>query len=425
MRILYLDCFSGISGDMTVGALCDLGVSPSTFEWELAKLDIGDFHTHFERKSRSGITGVKFSIHAGAEHSPEQHECSGSHSHEHDEASHALHHHPDAHEHGRRYDEIRTLIETSELTDFVKNHAQSIFRRIAVAEGKIHGVPTADIAFHEVGALDSIADIVCACVGIEQLTIDCIVASPLVEGRGWIDCAHGRFPVPAPAMLEILKDIPLSQSDSPHEMITPTGAAILAEFAERFSLMPAMRISKVGYGVGTRDLRSRPNVLRVVLGESAATADDGLKTDTITRIETNLDDLSPEIMGATMERLLSAGALDAFITPIQMKKNRPASQLTVLCDATRSEEMASIIFSETTSFGLRMEEMKRLKLERRFETVATPYGEVTVKVGMRGGKIMVISPEFESVRAISETSGQPLRTVFEAARFAAAKTLQC
>ncbi len=216
MRILYLDCFSGISGDMTVGALCDLGISPSTFEWELAKLDIGDFHTHFERKSRNGITGMKFSVHEGATHSPDQDECRAGHPHEHSygEAIHANQHHAKEHTHGRRFDEIMALLEESDLTEFVKEHAESIFRRIAEAEGKIHGVQPSEVAFHEVGALDSIADIVCACVGIEQLEIDRVVASPLIEGRGWVDCAHGRFPVPAPAVLEILRGIQLSQSES-------------------------------------------------------------------------------------------------------------------------------------------------------------------------------------------------------------------
>lgn len=303
MKILFLDCFSGIAGDMTVGALVDLGIKPSTLEWELSKLDIGDFHMHFDRQKRQNVEGVKFGIHEGATHTHEQdehcdcghdhghehahsHEHTHSHSHEHehehahehhhhdeDEDAHdhdhgsevSAHHHHD-HDHGLSHREIRNLIEHSELSAFVKQHALSIFARIAEAEGKIHGQPAADVTFHEVGALDSIADIICACVGIEALGVDRIVISSLHEGTGTVHCAHGTFPIPTPATLEILKGIPLGQIDEPHELITPTGAAIVAEFGAAFGPMPTLKIEKIGYGVGTRDLASRPNVLRAVLG---------------------------------------------------------------------------------------------------------------------------------------------------------------
>ncbi len=300
MRILFLDCSSGISGDMTVGALCDLGVKPSTLEWELAKLDIGDFHMHFEREKRKSVEGIKFGIHEGSTHVHEEHshahedehehthehaehqhgsECCHSHAPEHthadahgEEHSHSHEHehcHDHDHAHGRSHREIRALIEASELSPFVKKHALGIFQRIAVAEGKIHGQPPEDVGFHEVGALDSIADIICACVGIEALGVEKVFVSALHEGHGTIECAHGTFPIPAPATLEILRGIPLAQIDEPHELITPTGAAIAAEFAERFGLMPRMAIEKIGYGLGTRDLASRPNVLRAVLGDLA------------------------------------------------------------------------------------------------------------------------------------------------------------
>jgi hypothetical protein len=296
VKALYLDCISGISGDMTVGALVDLGVKPSTLEWELSKLAIGPFHMHFDRKKRKEIEGVKFTIHEGAVHTPDQDEEGHGHHHDHDdhdthqhEPAHAHHHHGDCgcghdhhhddsdhdqdhhdHEHGRSYREIRELISASELSAFVKKRALSIFERIAVAEGKIHGVPADDVHFHEVGALDSIADIVMACVGIETLGVEKIFVSTLQEGRGTVECAHGTFPVPAPATLEILRGVPLSQIDEPHELITPTGAAIAAEFAESFGPMPTLKIDRIGYGVGTRDLASRPNVLRAVLGELSA-----------------------------------------------------------------------------------------------------------------------------------------------------------
>ena len=286
MRVLFLDCFSGISGDMTVGALCDLGVKPSSFEWELSKLDIGDFHMHFERQKKQGVEGIKFGIHAGATHTHDQdeapeehgqihvHEHAHEHEHEHHDHDHGHEHHHHEHdhddyEHGRSYVEIRTLIESSDLSDFVKKHASSIFHRVAVAEAKIHGMTVESVGFHEVGALDSIADIVLACAGIEELGVEKIFCGPLADGRGWIDCAHGRFPIPAPATLEILNGIPVGQIDEPFEFITPTGAAIAAEFAAGFGPMPRLTVEKIGYGLGSRDIPSRPNVLRAVLGTLA------------------------------------------------------------------------------------------------------------------------------------------------------------
>ena len=433
MRILFLDCFSGISGDMTVGALCDLGVKPSTFEWELSKLDIGDFHMHFERKQRKNIEGVKFGIHAGSTHThdqdedPDEHGQVHAHAHEHEhEHGHAHpeqehehdHEHEHEHSHGRSYAEICSLLEASDLSDFVKKHALSIFRRVAEAEAKIHGATVESIGFHEVGALDSIADIVLACVGIEELGVEEIHVGKLADGHGWVDCAHGRFPIPAPATLEILRGLPVAQIDEPYEFITPTGAAIAAEFGQGFGAMPAMTIEKIGYGLGSRQLESRPNVLRAVLGERAreAAAESGFGTDTVTQIETNIDDLSPEIVGATIDRLLANGALDAFFTPAQMKKNRPGVLLTVLCEPAKVAALSALIFRETSSFGLRLSEKRRLKLERRFETVRTAHGDIQVKLGFDvAGTLLQVAPEFESCRAAAERTGQPLREVYAAA----------
>ncbi len=428
MRVLFLDCFSGISGDMTVGALCDLGVKPSAFEWELSKLEIGDFHMHFERQSRQHIDGVKFGIHEGATHTHEPgehdhlhhqkcaHETEEHHGHEHHghehSHEHSGHHHHD--EQTRSYREIKALLEASDLSAFIKQHALSMFARIAVAEGKIHGIKTDDVVFHEVGGLDSIADVICVCAGIEALGVERIFVAPLVDGRGFTHTAHGRFPVPAPATLGILQGIALEQIDLRFEMITPTGAAIVAEFAEKFGPMPRMKIEKIGYGVGSRTFPDRPNVLRAVLGELDAAG--GCGTDTITRIETNIDDLSPEITGAAMEKLFAAGALDVFFTPIHMKKNRPGVQLSVLCENNGVQKIADIVFAETTSFGVRMDQVQRLKLERRFESVPTPFGEIVVKLGLKDGTIIQVAPEFESCRAASEKSGQPLRVIYDAAR---------
>jgi len=471
-RVLYLDCFSGISGDMTVGALCDLGVPPSVFEWELSKVGIGDFHMHFERKQRQAIEGVKFGIHEGATHRHDQDEteedehghhhhhehepaeahahgegCGCGHHHDHEEKhAHAHehhhgheehaheeehhhhahgqhhgqhhgheHHHEEAHAHGRNHAEIRQFILESDLSDFVKKHALSIFQRIAVAEGKIHGVVPEKVAFHEVGALDSIADIICACVGIEHLKVDRVQVSSLFDGHGWVDCAHGRFPIPAAATLEILQGIPFKQVDEEFEFITPTGAAIAAEFGASFGPMPAMKVEKIGYGVGTKKLKNRPNVLRAVLGEIGAEASHGYETDIITCLETNLDDLSPEILGAVMDRLFTAGALDVFFTPVHMKKNRPGSQLSVLCESSEVARLSDLLFRETSAFGLRMHTTQRLKLARRFETVSTPYGPIRLKIGERGGEIVQVAPEFEDCKAAAEKSGQALKAVYEAA----------
>lgn len=315
------------------------------------------------------------------------------------------------------------MIEDSDLSDFVKQHALSIFHRVAVAEAKIHGAPVEEIGFHEIGALDSIADIVCACVGLEELALDRICVSALADGYGWVDCAHGRIPIPAPATLEILKDVPLGQTDEPHELITPTGAAIVAEFAAVFGVMPRMVIEKIGYGLGSRHLASRPNVLRAVLGHAAgamATAGEvaasAYATDTITQLETNLDDLSPEIVGSLLERLLKAGALDAFFTPVQMKKNRPGVLLTVLCEPGVVQSMADLIFQESTAFGLRLSDKPRLKLERQAVTVPTEYGEVSIKLGTDlSGRLLQVAPEFDSCRAVAEKAGHPIRTVYAAA----------
>lgn len=433
MRVLFLDCFSGISGDMTVGALCDLGVQPSAFEWELSKVDIGDFHLHFERASRRHIAGVKFGVHSGAVHTHDQDEPVDEHGqthvhahdhgpdcdHDHGHGAHDHHHHhdhgDDEHEHGRSYAEIRALIAASDLSDFVKKHALGIFRRIAEAEAKIHNAPVESVGFHEVGALDSIADIICACVGIEALGVEKVFVSPLVDGRGWIDCAHGRFPVPAPATLEILRGISVEQVDEPFEMITPTGAAIAAEFAEAFGPMPRLTVDKIGYGLGTRDNPNRANVLRAVLGDLDAPA---LETDTVTQIETDLDDQSPEITGAVIDRLLHAGALDATLTPTHMKKNRPGARLTVLCEPGAAMGLTDLIFAETSTFGVRFSQLQRLKLARRHENVTTPYGEVSVKLGYRGERLLQVSPEFESCKAVAQKAGRPLREVYRAAEAA-------
>jgi pyridinium-3,5-bisthiocarboxylic acid mononucleotide nickel chelatase len=392
MRVLYLDCFSGISGDMTVGALRDLGVEESVFHSAVAALGLGEeIHPHFQPGVRRGIAGWKFEVHT--------HSHSG--------------HVPGDHIQGRSFREIRTLIEESQLSNITKARSISVFQRIAAAEGKIHGIPTEDVTFHEVGALDSIADIVGGCAGIEALHVELVLASSLVDGTGWTDCAHGRFPVPAPATLEILAGIPLRQIEDPHELITPTGAALLAEFASSFGPFPEMKIEKIGYGLGTRDSGPRPNVLRALLGERKDTSD--AEIDEIIQIETNLDDLTPELAGAAMERLLAAGALDVFFTSVQMKKNRPGVVLTVLCVEENASELARILLRETTTFGVRMHRARRMKLRRELQVRETPYGSVRIKLGFLGDELVQAMPEYESCREVAQRAGVSVRDVHIAA----------
>lgn len=400
MRILYFDCFSGISGDMAVGALRDLGVDEDVFHRAIAALGLGDeIHAHFHRGAKQHISGVKFAVHAHAHHHGPHHEH---HDHEHH-----------AHVHGRDYREIRRIIETSSLEATVKSRVLSVFHRIAVAEGKIHGVPVDEVGFHEVGAADSIADIVAACAGLHALGPLRVEAAIPVEGSGWIPCAHGRFPLPAPATLEILTGIPLRQVAEETEFITPTGAALLAEFCERFGPMGEMQIERTGYGLGTRDTPPRPNVLRAVLGLSGDP--ETSETDEISQIETNLDDITPELAAAAMQKLFQAGALDVFFTPAQMKKNRPGFVLTVLCQPEKTDDLSRILLTETSAFGVRVHTARRYKLRREFRDVETPYGPVRIKLGFLGEDLVQAAPEFESCRAVAEQAGVSVRDVHLAA----------
>jgi uncharacterized protein (TIGR00299 family) protein len=341
--------------------------------------------------------------------------------HHHDHGHHhPEHHHTDhsEHGHGRDFTTIKDLIVRSSLSDWVKQKAIAVFERIAAAEGKIHGLPPDEVHFHEVGAVDSIVDIVGACIGLELLGKPRVLASQAIEGTGWINCAHGRFPIPAPATLAILgaRGIPLSQCEEPHELITPTGAALLAEFAESFGLMQNLVAEKIGFGLGQRDNKTRPNVLRAILGTTSATASShDWQTDVITVLEANLDDLNPEILGYFSEQALAAGALDVFFTPIQMKKNRPGSLLTVLCAEADQERFCELLLRETSTFGVRRSLCERRKLHREIMRVSTPYGEVSVKVGKLDGRVLHASPEFESCKKIAEKAKVTLKKVYEAA----------
>jgi hypothetical protein len=441
MKTLYLDLLSGISGDMFLGAMIDLGVDPAHLERDLARLGVSGYHLHVARQTKQEIAGVKVDVHLESEHAHPAHAAHPGHGHAHaHEHSHAdgPHHahahshgsgpHPDAalhhdrsheHAHGRTAAEIRELIAHSSLSTWVKERALSVFRRVAEAEGKIHGKPADEVHFHEVGAVDSIVDIVGACLALESLGRPRVLASPVVDGRGWIDCAHGRFPVPAPATLEILsaRGISFTQCEEPHEMVTPTGAALLAEFAESFGPIQNLTIRRIGYGLGTREHASRPNILRVVLGDSAAApaAVHDWETDTVTVLETNLDDINAELLGDFVERAFAAGALDVFHTAIQMKKNRPGVLLTVLCAPEQADAFSELMLRATSAFGVRRYATERRKLKREFRTVRTPLGEVTIKAGRLDGQVIQFAPEYESCRQLAEAAQVPVKQVYEAA----------
>ena len=413
MKTLYLDLFSGIAGDMFIAALLDLGVDARKLERELKKLKLDGYHLHISRQQKSSIAGVKFDVHLASDHG---------HGHDHHAHERACGIH--LHEPQRKFSEIKQIISRSTLSKWAKQKSIAVFRRIAEAEGKIHGLPPNEVHFHEVGAVDSIVDIVGAAIALELLGKPRVFASPVVEGTGWIDCAHGRFPVPAPATLAILgaRKIPVSQCDEPHELVTPTGAALLAEFVESFGAMENLVAGKIGFGLGTRDNKTRPNVLRAVLGTQSKVQGSkskivpsglGWETDRVAVLETNLDDCPGEILGHFIETALAAGALDVFHTPVQMKKNRPGVLLTVLCAENEAGKFAEMILRETTAFGVRKTLAERRKLQRGFAEVKTPFGEVTVKIGRLGGKVVQVALEFESARKLAAKAKMPLKQIFE------------
>lgn len=440
MKALYLDIFSGISGDMLIGAMIDLGLNFKELEQALHKLGLDDYHLHVSRQERGYIAGTKFDVHLEHDHDGHSHHehkhHHHEHEHEHEHHDHGHHHHEHhhhhhhehhghshdhdehEHEHGRTFTEIRKLILGSDLSAWVKQKSVAVFQRVANAEGKIHGKSPEAVHFHEVGAVDSIIDIVGGCLALEILGKPRVFAGPVIEGVGTIQCAHGRFPLPAPATLEILaaRGVGVTQCDEPHELVTPTGAALLAEFAESFGPIQNFVAEKIGYGLGTRENKTRPNVLRAMLGnmgESHRAHD--WETDTISVVETNIDDLNPEILGGVIEKALAAGALDAFHTPVHMKKNRPGILLTILCSTNDADRFSNFLLRETSAFGVRRHTTERRKLRREIVQVNTPFGQVAVKVGRLDGQTVQVSPEYESCKTVADAAGVPLKQVYEAA----------
>ena len=492
MRIAYLECFSGISGDMFLGALLDAGVPPEVLTRTVEALGV-DARLEISRVNRSGISATKVDVIAAGEkelpreefwqealssqqsalspatpssaahahgHGPSpsdthshshghehahshgaadshdhshQHSHDHSHSHEHshghshgDEDSHS-HSHDHSHEHDHEHQsdhthshrglkEIRQIIQAASISQSAKDRAIRIFEALGTAEAKVHNTDIEKIHFHEVGAIDAIVDIVCASVGAEALGVDEWVCSPLNVGGGTVVCAHGAFPIPAPATLELLKNAPVYSGEIQKELVTPTGAAIMSVLASRFSQFPAMKTEKIGYGAGTRNFKNSPNVLRLTVGETEATHHESpFPVEEITVLEANVDDMTPQVFGYVLEQALQNGALDAFGTPVQMKKSRPGMLLTVLCRTEDSQRLTKFILAETTTLGVRMRRESRAALTRRHVSVTTKWGNVRMKLANLNGTISNYAPEYEDCRQIAKEKKVPLKTVMQEA----------
>ena len=427
MRIAYLECFSGISGDMFLGALIDAGVSPQLLRDTVSALGV-DARLEISRVMRSGISATKVDVWVDGEKDLPREEywarqpgpetaskAEHEHGHQHE---HHHHDHPHPHEHSHRgLNEIRRIISAAAISESAKKTAIAIFEALGAAEAKIHNLPIEQAHFHEVGAVDAMVDIVCAAVGAEALGVDEIVCSPLNVGGGMVECAHGTFPVPAPATVELLKDAPVYSSGVQAELVTPTGAAIVRTLARRFAEFPEMKIEKSGYGAGSREFPGHPNALRLVIGQAAPKPAAKTSSETISVLEANLDDLNPQVFGYVMDRLLEEGALDVFGMPVHMKKNRPGTLLTVLCKPENESKLAQLIFEETTTLGVRRREEVRQTLARRWENVRTRWGEVRIKIASMNGTVTNYAPEYEDCRRIAAEHHVPLKTVMqEAAR---------
>ncbi len=460
MRIAYLECFSGMSGDMFLGALIDAGVSPRVLEDAVAGLRVGA-RLEISRVVRSGISATKVDVWVDGEkdlprkdvayelfpaktdlghlehdllehdlhdlgHHDSRHHAHPEHAsadaverasrtlpHEHTHPHPHPHEHSDSHEHShsRGLSEIREIITRAAISDGAKATAIAIFEVLGAAEAKIHATSIEKVHFHEVGAIDALVDIVCAAAGAEALGVDEIICSPLNVGGGMVKCAHGTFPVPAPATVELLKDAPVYSSGLQAELVTPTGAAIVKTLARRFAVFPEMKIERSGYGAGSREFAGHPNVVRLTIGEAAGTIAEKTASETVTVLEANLDDLNPQVFGYVLDRVLEEGALDVFGVPVQMKKNRPGTLLTVLCKPEDADKLTQLIFRETTTLGVRRRDEVRATLARRWEKVRTEWGEVRIKIASMNGTVTNYAPEYEDCRNIAAEHRVPLKTV--------------
>lgn len=383
MKIAYFDCFAGISGDMTLGALIGAGVDPGRLRERIAGLEVGGYRIEVGRRIKGPIEATD--VHVLLDETPLPYR--------------------------RRLKEIRETIRSANLSDRVKQTAGRIFTRLAEAEGRVHGRSPEEVHFHEVGAVDAIVDIVGTAICLELLGWPKVVASPMPTFHGYATGSHGTFPLPAPATTEILRDrgVPWRKLEIEGELVTPTGAAIIAEIASDFGEMPTMTVEKIGYGAGKGDF-GIPNVLRIMVGEESESLP---AARGVTVIETNIDDLNPQFYETAMERLFTAGALDVFLTPIQMKKNRPGTLLSVICEPDRAESLAAVVLAETSTLGVRISRWERICLDRRWEEVVTRYGTIRIKIGERNGKTVTASPEYEDCKRAAVEHGIAIRQVYE------------
>ena len=383
LRAAYFDCYSGISGDMILGAMVDLGVDIKEIRKALKNLDLKGYNLHSKKIQRNGLASTQITV--------ETKKFKKQHSHPH-----------------RRYSDIRKLISQSKLNSTVKSNSIEIFKRIAKVEAQIHNTTIQKIHFHEIGGIDSIIDIVGGVWAIESLNLDTIKSSPLNVGEGFVDCAHGRLPVPAPATLKLLKGIPVFSNGVKAELTTPTGAAMIGFYAEKFESIPTMTITSEGYGAGSRVIPKLPNLLRVLVGNIAVG-----EINNLVMIETNIDDMNPEIFETVMESLFSAGALDVYFSAIIMKKNRPATKISVLVECGSKEKLSKILLTETSSFGVRFYSVDRLILYREIKKLKTPYGLIKIKLGKLDGKIVQASPEFEDCKKLSRAKKLPAKKIYD------------
>lgn len=386
MKLAYFDCPSGISGNMVLGALLDAGLGLDALKEALAGLRISGYEIEARKVKRRGIAGTLVDVRA-SEGGVERH-----------------------------LGDILEIIRESDLPEDVKERAEAIFTRLAEAEARVHGVSVEEIHFHEVGGLDAIVDVIGSVIGLKLLGVKEVYSSPLHLGRGFVECAHGLLPVPAPATLELVKGVPVYGWDIEAELVTPTGAAIITALA-KFDPPPPMQVERIGCGAGHRDLPI-PNLLRLVIATPYHTVGE-FEEDTVILLETNIDDMNPEFYEHVMDKLFRKGALDVFLTPIQMKRNRPAIMLSVIVGEKDVDEVLEVIFEETTTLGVRVQEVRRKKLTRESIVVDTRYGPIAVKVAKLGSVVKNISPEYEECRRIAEKCRIPLKEVYEEAKKAA------
>ncbi len=426
-RLLYFDCFSGISGDMVLGALLDAGLPMPALKGALGSLAVDGYHVHAERVLRAGVSATKFIVQEdgardsglAARHDEHHH----GHEHPHDHASETrvpspearAHSHSHSHPH-RSLPEIYGLIDKAALSTAGRDRAKALFERLAEAEAAIHDMPVEKVHLHEVGALDSIIDIVGAVFGLEWLGADQIMSSPLNVGGGMVHSAHGHFPVPAPATVKLLGSVPVYSGTVQRELVTPTGALLVSSYASSFGPIPAMTIDQVGYGAGDNDFPSTPNVLRILVGRPSSAVSAGFgRTDAtgerVVVIECEIDDMNPQLFGVAMDRLYAAGALEVFYVPVQMKKNRPGTLLTVVAPPQLRSPLSDIIFTETTTIGVRYAELDRECLRREQVTVTTSVGDVRMKLAWRDGRLVNAVPEFEDCNTLAVSHNLPVKEI--------------